>query len=211
MRNKLKFNGLLGAVCLVAAASFLMAAAPLSDRPPSRTLTIPVSSSTAVSISKGNTVASEAAGASTSDPNTFTLGTAGAAAHAVADSYNGRVVKFAGSASCAAANAAVHLIIDDAGASDVLTVSPVTDVAIDPNCTYTIGPALPSAIREICLGGCAGTCYISLRSNGQSGGTAGTDRITLTGGQWLCLSEPRFDTIELLSSTATDNAQVITQ
>lgn len=185
--------------------------AVLDSPAPSQTRSIPVNSTTAVTLSKSNTVASEAAGASTSDANTFTLGTAGAAAHATADSYNGLIVQFSGSGSCANNNGDTRIIRDDAGASDVLTLTPAADATVDPNCTYIVGPALPSAMRSFCIGNCTGTCYLSLRSTGTAGGTADTDRISLAGGQWYCIDNPRIDKIEVLSGSATDTLQTVWQ
>lgn len=170
-----------------------MAAAVLIAAVPSQQRAIPLNSSTAVSVSKSTTqTGTVSAAVSTSafdiDPNQGSN---------VADFYNGLLITVSG---CAATKNGEYLITDYDGADEV-TISPAATAGPDPNCTYTIGPSLPSNIREITIGGCAGTCYYSTRS----GGTAATDRFKLSGGQFRTILSPRkYDYIEFLSVSATD-------
>jgi hypothetical protein len=180
------------------AAGSTFAATPLTDRNPSATRTVPVNSTTAVAvINRSNVFASAAAGASTSDPNTFTLNTS-----TTANLYAGLIVKFAGSGSCASASGNVALI--KSHTATVATLDTPTGVAVDPNCTYTIGPTNTRSCRILVVGSCAGTCYLST----VSGGTAGTNRVPLTAGQVLTLDGSGVEYLEVLSVNATDNIAV---
>jgi hypothetical protein len=185
-------------ILILLTASPLFAASPLTDRNPSATRTVPVNSTTAVAvINRSNVFASAAAGASTSDPNTFTLN-----ASTTANLYDGLIVKFAGSGSCASANGNVAMI--KTHTATVATLDTPTGAAVDPNCTYTIGPTNTRSCRILVVGGCSGTCYIST----VSGGTAGTNRVPLTGSQTLVLDGSGVEYLEVLSASATDNVAV---
>ena len=200
----MKVRRTLAGLAAVLFAAGLLTFSAMRDRECSFTRKIPVNSTTAIRVTKTNTIASEAAGASTSDPNTFTMG---AGATGTANLYAGLAVKFTGAGSCANASGEVRLIKSNT-AGKVATLDSPTTVAVDPNCTYIVGPQLPEAIRNICIGGAAGTISVSMRSLDAAGGTAGTDEIDLVGGQWSCEENPRWNAFEVLSTSATDTVQV---
>lgn len=171
-------------------------------------ITIPINSTTEVGASSSNTIASEAAGTTTSDPNTFTMGSG---ATATANLYAGLYVQFAaGDPNCASNAGLLRIIKSNTGANPpVATLDVPTTAAVGVNCTYIVGPRINTQCREITAGGGSGTIYYSNYTATDlttHGGTLLTMRFPLSGGQFRTIWNPasRFNYVGFLSASATD-------
>jgi hypothetical protein len=183
------------------------AATPLPA--PSWPITIPINSSTEVGASSSNTIASEAAGTTTADPNTFTLGAGSTGG--VTNLYAGLYVKFAaGDPNCATNAGLLRIIKSNTSATPpVATLDVPTTAAVGVNCTYTVGPRINTQCREVTAGGGSGTIYYSnyvATDLTTHGGTLLTMRFPLLGGQFRTIWNPssRFNYVGFLSGAATD-------
>ena len=85
--------------------------------------------------------------------------------------------------------------------ANALVTQPSTDT------TFVLGPGLPSAFTSLTIGGAANDIYYSMRA----GGTSGTNRFKLGGGQYRQFENfefPQMKLLEILSSVATDTLTI---